>query len=82
MDVTDEQLRLVLLCCHPALSADAQVALTLRLVGGLTHRRDRGGLPRSRGDVTQRIVRAKRKIRDAGIPLTGPGRPRGPGRCC
>ena len=36
MDVTDEHLRLVLLCCHPALNQDAQVALTLRLVGGLT----------------------------------------------
>ncbi len=62
--VPDDQLRLMFLCCHPALAADAQVALTLRLLGGL----DTGEIARSflvpEATMAQRIVRAKRKLRD------------------
>lgn len=70
--VGDEQLRLALLCCHPALSAEAQVALTLRLVGGLTVREIAGATLEPEATVAQRIARAKRKIRQARIPLTIP----------
>ncbi len=62
--VPDDQLRLMFLCCHPALAVDAQVALTLRLLGGL----DTGEIARSflvpEATMAQRIVRAKRKLRD------------------
>lgn len=72
MQVPDERLRLLLLCCHPALSREAQVCLTLRLVGGLTTAEIAAALLVEETTVSQRIVRAKRKIREAGIPLTLP----------
>jgi RNA polymerase sigma-70 factor, ECF subfamily len=70
--LADDQLRLVFLCCHPALAAEAQVALTLRTVGGLTT----GEIARAYlvpdSTMSQRLVRAKRKIVLAGIPFRLP----------
>ena len=70
--VGDEQLRLMLLCCHPALDRNAQVALTLRLVGGLTTPEIAAAFVVPEATLAQRIVRAKAKIRLAGIPLSIP----------
>ena len=70
--VRDDQLRLILLCCHPALSRDAQVALTLRLVAGLTTPEIASAFLIPEATLAQRIVRAKRKIVDAKIPLVIP----------
>jgi len=62
--VADDRLRLMFLCCHPALSADAQVALTLRLVGGLDTAEIARAFVVPEATIAQRIVRAKRKLRD------------------
>ena len=68
----DERLRLLLLCCHPALDRDTQVALTLRLAGGLSAAEVAAAYLLPEATLTQRIVRAKRKIREAGMPLSIP----------
>lgn len=70
--VPDERLRLMFLCCHPALDLSAQTALTLRLVGGLTTAEIAAAFGVTEATLAQRIVRAKRKIRQARIPLRVP----------
>ncbi|MFK8025590.1 MAG: RNA polymerase sigma factor [Ilumatobacter sp.] len=71
-NLPDDQLRLMFLCCHPALAPDAQVALTLRLIGGLSTDEIAAAYLIPTPTLAQRISRAKAKIRDAAIPLSTP----------
>jgi RNA polymerase sigma-70 factor, ECF subfamily len=78
--VSDDQLRLIFTCCHPALRTEQHVALTLRLLGGLTVEEVARSFLVSESAMAKRLVRAKYKIKAAGIPYRVPGEPDLPGR--
>ena len=79
-DIADERLRLIFICCHPAIAPESRVALTLRSVAGLTTREIARAFSTSEPTMQQRIVRTKQRITTAGIPYRVPDADELPGR--